>query len=59
MEVGDAMRKKTNSHMTSLRLPVEWHKWIELFADNWNTTPSYIYRTAIREFMAQKQGVQR
>ena len=59
MGADDAMRKQTNSHITSLRLPVDWHRWIEQFADNWNTTPSYIYRQAIVEFMRHKQGVQR
>lgn len=53
------MKKKINTHMTSLRLPREWHEWIAQFADHWNATPAYIYRSAIREFIKRQSEVQR
>lgn len=44
-------RIKKQNHMTSLRLPDDWHQWIERFADNWQVPPAYIYRSAIRQFI--------
>ena len=48
-------RAITQEHMTSLRLPKEWNEWMKQFADKWNATPAYIYRSAIRDFI-RKQG---
>jgi len=52
------MRKRIHSHITSLRLPIEWHVFIARFAERWDTTPAYVYRQAIREFIRQKQPSQ-
>lgn len=46
-----------HDHMTSLRLPQDWHQWISDFADQWHVTNAYIYRSAIREFIQRKQQV--
>ena len=49
------MRAQSKNHMTSLRLPYQWHLLIEQFAEKWDTTPSYIYRRAIKEYMRQQK----
>jgi hypothetical protein len=51
------MKKKNHNHMTSLRLPNEWHAWIAQFAADWHATPAFIYRAAVREFIINKRGV--
>ncbi len=50
------MKNKVHNHMTSLRLPIEWHAWIAQFAESWHTTPAYIYRSAVIEFIKQRQS---
>jgi len=50
--------KQTQNHMTSLRLPKEWHIWVAQFADRWDVSPAYIYRSAIREFI-EKQKIRK
>jgi predicted DNA-binding protein len=55
---GKNMKEIHQNHMTSLRLPKEYDDWVKRFARHWNATPAFIYRTAIREFIRQKNGVQ-
>lgn len=52
------MAKNThlNNHSTSLRLPREWHDWIEQFADKFHVKPAWVYRACVREFIQQKSG---
>jgi predicted transcriptional regulator len=45
----------TDQYNTSLRLPKEWHAFMEQFAEKWNAPTSYIYRQAIIEFIAKHQ----
>lgn len=47
-------RIKKQDHITSIRFPRDWHKWVTKFADNWNVPPSYVYRSAIREFIQRQ-----
>lgn len=51
-------RIKTHNHMTSIRMPEDWHQWIARFADRWQVPPSYIYRAAIRDFIRRQSQVQ-
>jgi hypothetical protein len=37
--------------MTSLRLPIEWHKSIAQVANRLDRSPAYVYRAAIRHFI--------
>jgi len=53
------MTKKINNHSTTFRLPKTWHQWIEQFAEKWDTTPSYVYRAAIKAFIRNKQAENR
>ena len=48
------MNKAAPNHLTSLRLPKEWHLWVTNLAASWNATPSYVYRCAIRDFIRAK-----
>lgn len=50
------MKRMKNNYMTSLRLPLEWHEWVCDFADHWHTSPSYIYKSAIVEFMRKQKS---
>ncbi len=50
-------RIKQQNHMTSLRLPEDWHQWIEKFANKWHVPPAYIYRSAIRLFIERNKQV--
>ena len=50
------MAQKLN-HTTTLRLPLEIHRWVESFAEKWSVSPSYVYRAAIKEFINNKSGV--
>jgi predicted transcriptional regulator len=43
--------KSTEHHNTSLRLPMQWHKFMEQFAEKWNVPTSYVYRQAIQDFI--------
>lgn len=45
-----------NTHSTSLRLPYEWHEWVQRFAERFDVTPAYVYRTCVREFINRKAG---
>ncbi len=47
-------RVKVHNHLTSLRLPNEYHDWIAKFANNWNVPPAYVYRQCIREFISRQ-----
>jgi predicted transcriptional regulator len=42
-----------NQHAT-LRLQTSHKRWIEDFAERWNTTPSYVIRAAIRRFIEEQ-----
>jgi predicted DNA-binding protein len=58
-EKGEEMTGRINkqNHMTSLRLPDNWHQWIERFAENYHVPPAYIYRSAIRQFIERNGQV--
>jgi predicted DNA-binding protein len=45
---------KKNNHHLSLRVPVEWDCFVRDFAVKWNTSPSYVYREAIRKFISEQ-----
>lgn len=49
-------RSITQDHMTSLRLPQQWDLWVKQFAERWTTTPAYVYRRAIIEFIRKHGG---
>lgn len=51
------MTKK--NHITSLRLPLETHKSVERMAVAWDTTPSFIYRIAVKQFVKSKTPTSR
>lgn len=45
-----------DQYNTSLRLPREWHQFMEEFAAKWNAPTSYVYRQAIIEFISKHQN---
>lgn len=50
---------KQQTHLTSLRLRQEWHEWVKTFAAQWDTTPAYVYRAAIKEFIKARSSTAR
>jgi predicted DNA-binding protein len=42
------------SHITSLRLPIELHQWIERYAAKNGIPCSFIYRLAINQYALSK-----
>lgn len=54
MEKNTQTNDERNDHMTSLRLPQEWHDWILRFAEKFNVKPAYVYRSCVRDFMHEK-----
>jgi len=45
-----------HNHTMSLRLPKEWDDFISNFASRWNVSKSYVYRSAIRDFIKTKNN---
>ena len=41
-------------HSTSLRMQKSWHEIIKQFAEQYNVSSSYVYRSAIRDFINSK-----
>lgn len=47
------------NHTKSLRLPKSWDDFITKFANQWGSSASYVYRSAIREFIRKNQQGER
>lgn len=47
---------KQQTHLTSLRLRKELHDWVKAFAARWDTTPAYVYRAAVKDFIKAKSA---
>lgn len=46
-------QKNQELHLTSLRVPVELHKWLVDYARKWRTTTAFVYRHALWRFKEQ------
>lgn len=45
-------------YLTSIRVPNQVNDWISKFADRWGVSKSFVYRSAIREFIKAKGNQQ-
>lgn len=44
------------NYSKTIRMPKQWHEWVGRFAEQWNVSSSYVYRSAINEFIRSKSN---